>query len=184
MRRLLTLFAALFFLIPKASRAQIVSVYVTYAPVYASNVYNGYNGPAYTSFWASGVGGGATIKFLPLPVVSLSLDLRGSTKPGTTGVDTALAGIKLGIHPPGLRVKAYVEGAAGYLATRTYTGVTSGSVEDKNLAFEILGGIDYPLVHFIDLRIIEVGGGTGFYGFDNNVNPNLFTINTGLVLHF
>lgn len=167
-----------------AARGQAASLYVTYAPIHLTNVQTGAGGQ-YTSYWANGVGGGITLNFLPLPVVSLGLDLRGSTRPGTVGADTATVGLKLGIHPPVLRVKPYVQASVGYLGTRTFSSsIPVGSTTNGTyITWEILGGIDYPVMHFVDLRLIELGGGQGI-STGSGGNASLFTVNTGLVLHF
>jgi hypothetical protein len=195
MRRLL-LFAVSAFslsaLLIKPIRAQ-VAVYGTFSPAHLSNVQTGviYTGTAYqnqtTSFWAPGIGGGVTLNFVHLGIATLGLDLRGSTKPGTSGADTAMGGIKLGFNPPMLRIKPYVQGSVGYLATRT-TNVSAGvagntTFNNQSAVYEILGGIDYPLYHFVDYRIVEVGVGQGFLSLVS-YNPTLFTINTGIVVHF
>jgi hypothetical protein len=173
------------------ARGQILSVYGTYSPVNASNVQTGVTATSagvlqtqYTSFWASGVGGGVTVNFLPLPVISLGMDFRGSTRPGTVGADTAMVGLKLGIHPPIIHIKPYIQGSAGYLDTRTVNvSGAGGTFNNQYITYEIMGGVDYPLMHFIDLRVIEIGGGKGF-NIHSGADANLFTINTGLVLHF
>ena len=181
-----SLFFGVLFLFSPIVPAQILSAYVTYSPIQPSNVQTGVvNGQTqYASYWASGVGGGVTFNFLPLHIINLGLDLRGSTAPGTPGADTALAGIKLSVHPPLIHLKPYIQGSGGYLGTRS-TNVTpaanGGTISHSNPAWEILGGIDYPLMHFIDFRIIEIGGGKAV---GSTSNPNIFTINTGLVLHF
>jgi hypothetical protein len=166
------------------ARAQVASIYVTYAPTHLTNVQTG-TPPQYTTYWSNGVGGGVTINFLPLPVISLGVDFRGSTRPGTPDADTAQAGIKLTVRPPVIRAKPYVEAAAGYLGTRTVrTSSPLGSTANGNyITWEILGGIDYPVLHFVDLRLVEVGGGQAI-NTGSGVNPSLFTVNTGLVLHF
>jgi hypothetical protein len=183
MRRNL-LIAALVLFTAAAAHGQVASIYVTYAPTHLTNVQTG-TPPQYTTYWTSGVGGGVTINFLPLPVISLGLDFRGSTRPGTLGADTAQAGLKLTVHPPLIRIKPYVEAAAGYLGTRTVsTSIPVGSTTNGTyITWEILGGVDYPLIHFVDLRLIEVGGGQGI-NTGTGINPSLFTVNTGLVLHF
>ncbi|HEY5056050.1 MAG TPA: hypothetical protein VII58_07805 [Acidobacteriaceae bacterium] len=182
---LLTVFAMAFCC--EAARAQIAEVYVTSSNLRASNVPNGSVGnPAvtrYDTFWASGIGGGVTLNFIPLPVVSLGLDVRGSTKPGATGADTALVGLKLGVHPPLIRIKPYIQGSVGYVATRLPSASNGATLTNKYLAYEVLGGIDYPLIHFLDLRVIEIGGG-GVVDAGSSNTPNLFTVNSGLVLHF
>jgi hypothetical protein len=188
MRRIILIAAVLMF-IAAAADGQVVLIYGTYSPIHLSNVQTGSAGssnqPQYTSYWASGFGGGITLNFLQLPVVSLGLDLRGSTKPGTVGADTAMVGLKLGIHPPIIRIKPYVEASVGYLGTRTFSpSIPVGSTNNgTQVTWEILGGIDYPLVHFVDFRIIELGGGQGI-NTGSGGNSSLFTVNTGLVVHF
>ncbi len=108
-----------------------------------------------------------------------------STRPGTNGMDTVLGGIKLGIHPHVIRAKPYIQGSIGYVGTRTVNqSAPPGPSPYTNhyLAYEIMGGIDYPLAHFIDVRIIEIGGGKVVNTSSNA--PSLFTLNSGLVVHF
>ncbi len=176
--------------LPAAARAQ-VSAYLTYSPAHFSNVETGAISSAggfseaTTSYWSSGVGGGVTLPVLHLPVVALNMDLRGSTRPGTKGVDSALLGLQLAVHPHVIPFKPYVQVSVGYLNTRTNnvsTGATSSTFDNKYLAYEVLGGVDYPLIHFIDVRLIEIGGGQGI-GFDSR-NASFVTVNTGLVVHF
>jgi hypothetical protein len=174
------------------ARAQ-VAIYGTFSPVHFSNVQAGviYTGTAYqnqtASFWAPGVGGGVTLNFVHLGLATLGFDLRGSTKPGTSGADTAMGGIKLGFNPPLLHIKPYIQGSVGYLATRTanVSAAISGNstFSNQSAVWEILGGIDYPLYHFVDYRIVEVGVGQGFLNL-GSYKPTLFTINTGIVVHF
>jgi hypothetical protein len=195
---------ALCFFATLASHAQVVSVYVVSANNYFSTVPTGTiqtlttQQEQYTSFWSSGVGGGVTLNFLRLPLISLGLDVRGSTRPGAPGSDTGMVGIRLQVKPPVLRIKPYIEAAGGYLATRTADVGTTTNASGATVAFggtftgeygayEILGGIDYPLTHFLDFRVIEVGGGKAYQASTNVLNsshPSLFNIDTGLVLHF
>lgn len=185
-----------------AAHAQFVGVYGTFSPTHVSNVQTGsvYTSGTYTNQFASfttyGVGGGATLNVLNLPIVKLGLDLRGSTKSGTQGTDTAMLGLKLGVNPPLIRFKFYVEAAGGYLATRStnLSTVQSGSsvspvggtFSNQYAAYEILGGADFRFLPFIDLRLLEVGGGQGFnVGALSTTNKvSLVTINSGVVFHF
>ncbi len=189
--------AVLFSVMTCAAQAQIVSVYGTYSPVRVSGVHNGGSGStaagySNTSFWASGVGGGATLGVLPIGPIHIGLDLRGSTRPGANGADLVLAGVKVGLKLPFLRVKPYVQGSGGYLGTRTVIalGETTGATEtDHFAAYEILGGVDYKFLPFIDLRLVEVGGGKAYFlsgAGESGINysPGLFTVNTGVVFHF
>jgi hypothetical protein len=188
-----------------AAHAQF-AIYGTFSPLHATNVSTGstYSAttnsytPQYASFWANGVGGGITYNFVPIGPVKLGIDLRGSTKPGTAGADTAMAGFKVGFKLPLVGIKPYLQASGGYLATRsanlsTYsaggTSVTQagGTVYNHYAAWEFLGGVDYSLVHFVDLRIIEIGGGKAYSAdaFSTNFpSANIFTVNTGIVVHF
>jgi hypothetical protein len=190
MRRIV-MFAAFVFLVPAAVPAQ-TSIYITSSSAHLSNVEagelpsgSGYQ-EQYSSFWTSGVGGGVTLSFLPLGPVKLGFDFRGSTRPGTPGADTAMVGVKLGFSPPALRVKPYLQASGGYLASRSVNVANLGTFNNKYVGWEILGGIDYPLVKLLDVRMIELGGGTAVSlpGFGSGPSISLFTINAGLVLHF
>ena len=200
MRRTFSL-AALFLFAMVSAHAQ-VALYVTSSSDHLSSVATGsvYTGGSgyqeqYASFWTSGIGGGVTLNFLPLGPVKLGIDFRGSTRPGTVGADTGMAGIRLGFNPPLLRIKPYIQASGGYVGTRTVNISSSpnnpsqpvgGTFNNKYAAWEVLGGIDLPLVHFVDFRMIEVGGGAGLSipGSSSTPNISLFTIDTGLVLHF
>lgn len=199
MRRTVLL-AALVLLAVASAHAQ-VALYVTSSSDHLSSVSTGLalSGGTYqeqyTSFWTSGIGGGVTLNFLPLGPVKLGFDLRGSTRPGTIGADTAMGGFKVGFNPPLIHLKPYVQVSGGYVATRTVNISTSpsnpgqtvgGTFNNQYAAWEVIGGIDYPLVKFVDLRLVEVGGGSGLSILGSTSTPNisLFTINTGIVLHF
>ncbi len=208
-RHLLPL-AFLFTAFSVAARAQLAEVYGTVNFTHISNIETGAISTSTTSTeqFASntpvGVGGGVTFNFLPLPVVKLGVDLRGSTRPGTVGADTALGGIKLTVKPPFFKPKFFIEGAAGYLATRTVnvsTGLAVNTTFGNQYAiYQVIGGVDYPLVHFVDFRVEAAGGrsfgngtiynstATSIGGVtttsSTNANVSLFTVNTGFVLHF
>jgi hypothetical protein len=149
------------------------------------------------NFWASGLGIGLSSTTLPLGPVKFGFDLRGSVRPGATGADTLLAGIKLAVNLS--RIKPYIEAEGGYLETRTLnqssvsivtstgtsSAATGGFYTNRYAGWEIFGGVDYPLMRFVDLRVIEIGGGSGV-DISNVGGPNvsLFSINSGIVLHF
>jgi hypothetical protein len=164
--------------------AQAVSVYVTSSSARFSNSPTGIQGQT-TSFWTSGVGGGLTFNVVPVGPVRVGVDIRGSTRPGTNGADTAMGGVRLGIKPPLLAIKPYLQASGGYVATRS-RALGGGTLENQYVAWEVLGGLDFPLVPFFDLRLIEVGGGNGYRmpGTSGTPNVSLFTVNTGLVFHF
>ena len=189
------------------AHAQIFAVYATYSPLHASNVQTGsIQGTTgftnqYTSFWTSGIGGGVTLGVLPIGPVRIGLDLRGSTKPGTVGADTAFAGVKVAFKAPLIPIKPYIQASGGYVATRTFNVSTTtsalgttvnsgGTFTNQYAAYEILGGIDYHLFPFVDLRMIEIGAGKGYNSgislgtLNLNQNLTIFTVNTGVVAHF
>lgn len=190
--------AASSLLLPSFADGQIVSVYGTVSVPHFSNVPTGSvcNGSGCvtqtTSLTPVGFGGGVTLNFLSLPFISLGFDLRGSTKSGTVGADTGLFGLKATFKPPVLKLKPYVQVSGGYFATRTANVSTSasppypplgGTYTNQGGMYEVLGGLDVPIVHFVDVRVIEIGGGQAF-GLFNNQTSGVFTFNSGLVLHF
>ena len=195
MRRLLL---AVLLVLPAAARAQIVSVYGTFSPVSLTGVPNGtspYPGNANystTSYWAQGYGGGVTIGVLPIGPIHLGIDMRGSTKPGAGGADTAMFGFRIAFKPPVIKIKPYIQASAAYVAPRPLlvsNGTTTTTVgHDEFLGYAVIGGVDYPIMRLLDVRIIEIGGGkaydtSGFFS-DNSTSISIFTINTGLVVHF
>ena len=193
MRKIIAI-AALFFSHAVAAHAQAVSIYATSSSAHFTNVQtgsvltgSGYQ-EQYANFWASGVGGGVTLNFLPIGPVKLGFDFRGSTRPGTAGADTAMAGFRVAFNPPLIHLKPYVQASGGYVGTRTVnlTQTVGGTFTNKYAAWEILGGVDVPIASILDLRLIELGGGTGMTVGLSSSQPNisLFTVNTGLVLHF
>ena len=200
MRQIIAI-AALFLFTAVAAHAQAASIYVTSSSSRFSNVQTGLASTSsgyqeqYTNFWASGIGGGVTLNFLPIGPVKVGFDFRGSTRSGTAGSDSALAGLRVGFNPPIIHLKPYLQASGGYVGTRTVnlstnpsnpSQIVGGTITNKYAAWEVLGGIDVPLTHLLDLRLIELGGGTGMtVGLSSNTpNISLFTVNTGVVLHF
>ena len=182
------------------THAQVFSIYGTFSPLHASHVETGNVSSStglteqYTSFWAPAFGGGVTLNFLNLHVVKLGLDARGSTKPGTTGADTAELSLRLGFQPPLLKLKPSGQVGAGYLGTRT-TNVSSngasgttvgGTFSNQYATVGFHAGVDKPLIPFLDFRIVEVGYAHAFNtGITTSAdNANTFSISTGLVAHF
>jgi len=187
------------------ARTQILSVYGTYSAAHFSSVESGAVSTVsatvvnYTSFWASGVGGGVTFGFPPIGPVKIGFDVRGSTRKGTSGADLAMVGPKVGFKLPIVPLKPYIQASGGYIATRTpdssvYAGTpTGGTYNNQYIAYEVLGGVDYSVLRFIDLRLIEIGGGEGFsvgqVANASGVHTSsqripVLTIDTGIVVHF
>lgn len=196
--------AVALFVFSAGARAQIAEVYATANVTHLSNIQvagftsSGVTSNFYKSITPVGLGGGITFNILRLPILKLGADLRGSTHSGLNGADTALGGIKLTVSPPFLKPKFFVEGAAGYLATRadstgTYTvgtgSVTSvGQLSDHYAVYQVIGGVDFPLIHFIDFRV-EAAGGSSFgnsyiFGNSSGSSAKIFTVNSGFVTHF
>jgi hypothetical protein len=175
-------------------QAQAISVYGTFTVPHVSDVRNGGAAPNYdtTSFWAPGFGAGATFGIIPIGPIRLGFDVRGSSKPGTNGVDTGLAGVKLGVKLPFIAIKPYVQASGGYLGTRTKitAGAPTGGISrDHFVGYEFFAGADIPIAPFFDLRAVEIGGGhayniSGLNDTSGNYSINVFTVSTGLVLHF
>ena len=166
-------------------RAQAVSLYVTSSSARFSNAQVGLQGQT-SSYWTSGIGGGLTLNMVPVGPIRFGVDLRGSTRPGAPGADTAMGGIRLGIKPPLFPIKPYIQASGGYVATRSRAISAGGSFQNRYAGWEVLGGLDFPLVPFFDVRLIEVGGGSGYRVGNTSGVPDisLFTINSGLVFHF
>ena len=196
MRRLLPL---LVLALVTAAHSQVFSAYATFSGTDVFGLVNGNTGNVIsgyhtttTSHLSPGIGGGVTLGVLPIGPVHLGFDLRGSTKPGNDGADLVLAGPRLALKLPVIRLKPYVQASGGYLRTRT-TLVNSGLPAGTQLtaqygAWEALGGVDIPLLPVLDLRLIEVGGGKAYEfsaaGVNGTYTVSLFTVNSGLVLHF
>ena len=196
MRRLLL---SLLLTIPAIAPAQMFSAYATFSGTNATGLVNGTAGnvttgysPTTTNHFSPGIGGGVTFGILPVGPVYLGFDLRAATKPGNDGSDLILAGPRLGLKLPAIKLKPYVQASGGYLRTRT-TLVNSGLPAGTQLtasfgAWEALGGVDYPLLRVLDIRLIEVGGGKAYEinaaGVNGTYTVSLYTINSGLVLHF
>ena len=175
--------------------AQKVEFYGTLAFTHLSNVPAGeVQSPSgfqeqYTSITPVGVGGGITVNVLSLPLVSLGLDVRGMNRQGAGGAENALFGVKLTAKTPVAHVKPYMQGAAGFMVAHTRnvsspaSGMTTtdGQFASHYAMYEVLAGIDYPLRRVLDFRIIEIGAGSSF---GTSPNTSVFSVNSGLVLHF
>jgi hypothetical protein len=197
MRRILPLLLAL--LATVTAHSQAVAIYGTFSPAHLSNVETGavYSATSgyvnqTTSYWSSGFGGGVTVNFLPIGPLRIGFDLRGSVKPGSIGANYALFGVKVGVHPPVLKIRPYGQFSVGYLSSSTTnvstpagqtTGTIGGTFGNKYAAWEIMGGLDYPLLSHLDVRVLELGGG-GALSIGGSYKPTLFTVNSGLVVHF
>ena len=182
-------------LAPAALRAQRVEAYATFNVTHLSQVGTGFPQTAppfteqYTSLTPIGLGGGVSLGVYSVPLVSVSLDARGSFHDGIGGQDNGLFGLKVGLNKPVHKLKPYVQGSVGFLSahTRNVSSLQSGFAKtDMTFTshyniYEVFAGVDYNLKGHLDLRVIEVGGGNSFHFVPNT---SLFTINSGVVLHF
>jgi hypothetical protein len=187
------------------AHAQKVSVYVTSAnthlySVFTGATYNpaaptGYTGQQFANFWTSGIGAGVTCNLRPVGRITVAADLRGSTKQGTPGADTALLGLRFGLRTNTLRWRPYLQGSLGYLGTRTVNlspnppagaTPTGGKYVNEYAPIEFMAGLDYRFTRRIDLRLVEVGGGQATSTSRNlsGAATNLLTVNSGVVVHF
>ena len=172
---------ALLLAVTPVLRAQVVEIYGTVAYDHATSIPT--QPPARQSVTSFAGGGGVTLNFLRLPGVQLGLDGRVASHAGNTGASTALGGVRLAAKPPFFRVKPWIEGAVGYLVT---DALPSGSTRVTGTQYgvaEAFGGLDTPLLPLLSWRVIEIGGGRAFTSSYGSM-PSLFTVGTGLVVHF
>jgi len=188
---------------PTHAHAQKVSIYGTFSYNQFSNVRNGCSsvgcpgndGYSTINFGAPGYGGGVTVNVLFLGPFRFGFDFRGANGPGTNGGGIGMFGARFSAKTPILKLKPYIEGAGGYLATHTNL-VTSilelpagTASDDRFWVYEFFAGIDYPLMHFLDLRIVEFGAGQGLnvdgtHTTNGNYNIPIISVNSGVVFHF
>jgi hypothetical protein len=210
MRRLFPVVLALAICAP-FTHAQAFSAYFTSTNTHFSNVANGDNySPTtstytnlFTTTWPAEFGGGVTLNGVKAGPIRLGMDFRGSTNHGTPGADTAMAGPRLALRVPIVHIKPYVEAAGGYVATHTNGTITTVNgntvttaatpITNQYAAWEVFGGVDVPIFPHLDFRAIEIGGGKGYLAnsgitninFNNtNTQISLFSIDTGIVVHF
>jgi len=182
-------------------QGQVLSFYGTYSPAHVSTLTTAIDlvtgTTQYASLWTNGAGFGATARILRLGPATLGLDLRGTPKTGTPAIDTVLVGLKLGARLPLTRLKPYVQVSGGLLSIRnliatTYPAntVSSSTANENDTAVQFIGGVDYPVRRFLDVRAIELGIGEAQFfnllGGSGTAPPNhtLFTVNSGFVVHF
>ena len=180
---------------PHAS-AQAVEFFGTLSVNHLSQVPTGYltakgaEQEQFTSMTPVGMAGGVDLRLFSGAGVRVAAEARGATRPGLTGsMDNALFALKIGAHAPVLHVKPYVEGGAGFMSAHTANVsdaasarmTTTGSFASHFDIVEGFAGVDYPVGRFVDLRLIEVGAGSSMGA---TPNTSIFSVNTGVVLHF
>lgn len=146
------------------------------APCVATNPNGSVNG--------LGPGVGLTLNFVHNPGFTFGLDFRGSKHFGGNGADTGLLGLKLGVQVPLLHLRPYIQASGGYLGTYLAPSGSSTTTANHYYAAEILGGVDYPLLPRIDIRVLEVGAGHSLNSNANAIRPTFVTASTGVVFRF
>lgn len=131
-----------------------------------------------------GPGAGLTLNLVHNAAFAFGLDFRGSRHVAGNGADTGLVGLKIGIHVPLLHLTPYLQGSAGYLGTYESPSGSSNRTVNHYYAAEVLGGVDYPLLPRIDLRVIEIGAGHALNATGNATKPSFVTASTGVVVRF
>jgi hypothetical protein len=174
---------------------QAAEVYGTFTEVHGNNVPGSgtacpvITGPCVATNPNGGVNGlgpglGLTLNFVHNPGFTFGLDLRGSKHFGTKGADTGLVGLKLGIQVPLLHLRPYIQGSGGYLGTYNASNGSSTTTVNHYYAAEVLGGVDYPLLPRIDLRVLEVGVGHALNTNASATRPTFLTASTGVAFRF
>jgi hypothetical protein len=131
-----------------------------------------------------GPGAGLTLNLVHNPGFTFGIDFRGSKHVAGNGADTGLVGLKLGVQVPLLHLRPYLQGSAGYLGTYEAPNGSSNRTVNHYYAAEILGGVDYPLLPRIDIRVLEVGVGHALNTTGNATRPTFVTASTGAVFRF
>ena len=144
----------------------------------------------YTSKNSIGLAGGVTYRLLSAPLVQVGLDARGFTHTGLTkSTDSGLFGVVLAASKPIFHLKPYVEGAAGFQSVREPNlspagspyATTTNSFASHFAVYSFFAGVDRPVNRFLDIRVVEIGGGSSFGA---QPNTSLFSVETGAVLRF
>jgi len=183
---LLSLSAAL------AAHAQTVQVYATAAPTYLTRLYTVNGSGATTSSDYSGVwfvppNAGFTLSSTKPGAVNWGLDFRGGPKLGTPGLGSFLVGAKMSVKPTAFHLKPYGQLSIGYLdqSHKTGSGASQVTSSQSYLGVELLGGVDYPVAHHFEIRIVEIGVGFTHYGVstgsNTSPNPAILSLQSGLV---
>jgi hypothetical protein len=153
-----------------------------------------------------GFTGGATYDFKTFGPVTLSADLRGVLTKTHQGAQvysegsgshnySALGGLKVSSTSLFKHVIPYIQGSGGYARSNygvlTNAGTTSngntifpGVPTQNNLEYHVYAGADLRFLPWADWRVAEVGyGAIESFGTYAHTYP-IYSISTGVVLHF
>ena len=148
--------------------------------------------PQYTGLTLVSLGGGATFNLFRLPVLTVGLDVHGSTHHGVAAanaLETGLYGVKLAARLPHSHLRPWIEGSAGLLDAHATNASSPGApAQAGNPTYAshyavVAGtaGVDYTLLRHLDLRLFDVTGGTSF-GAAPGIS--MWSADTGVVAHF
>ena len=76
-----------------------------------------------------------------------------------------MVGLKVTVKPPVLHLRPYGQVSAGYFATSTpnvSVPATTTDFSNKGVAYEVLGGVDLPILPIWMCALWEIGGGQAF----------------------
>jgi hypothetical protein len=173
---------------------QAAEIYGTFTEVHGNNIpghgipcpANGACTPSDPNGGVNGLGPGAglTLNLAHNSAFTFGVDFRGSKHVAGNGADTGLVGLKIGVHVPLLHLTPYLQGSGGYLGTYESPSGSSNRTVNHYYAAEVLGGVDYPLLPRIDIRVIEIGAGHALNATGNATKPSFVTASTGVVLRF
>jgi hypothetical protein len=135
--------------------------------------------------WYRGFTGGAYGNFQHAGPVGIGLDLRGAYATGDQyGYRNFLVGPRIEVKPPLLPIRPYLQASVG-VGGNEYNGTSrlQTHYSDK-LQYGFIGGVDYSLIHHVDLRVAEVGYLRMSAVTSGAPSPavNLVTLGTGIVL--
>lgn len=185
MRMLLFIVAVFVVLGGAAAPAQIVEAYGTVAVDPLTNVKlpPDSSGQHFSSYTPVGFTIGGTLNFLNFAPVAVGLDASETV---ARGANLWLAGLRITVKPPVLRIKPYFKLAVGEAhlhVPQSYSTSVPATVPTFYYIYNAALGVDYRLTHFVDLRLLEVGDGRTLGDGANNPT-NLLMINSGIVVHF
>jgi hypothetical protein len=136
--------------------------------------------------WFKGPAAGIYYDFIHLGPASIGIDLRGNLLYGDSNQKfrSGLAGLRLAVKAPLLPLRPYIQGDVGI------GSITSGNLGgvgvhyNNKFEYQILGGVDIPIVPHLEWRAIEIGYGrvSAVSSFASTPSLSLFSIGTGLVL--
>ena len=135
-----------------------------------------------------GVNIGGYYDFFHAAKADVGIDLRDSyTKGNNASLNSFLVGVRVVARPANYSFRPYAQLSVGVGSTKPPTS----TVHISRVAYDIFGGVDYPLAKHLDFRIVEVGYGAlstvssaNFNGQTSIPTSRLFSVSTGLVFRF